>query len=47
MPRTKRFLPLSSAGAPSETVYKGASWTARYLGARTDGQLYLGAGTLR
>jgi hypothetical protein len=28
---------------PVETVYQGVSWPARYLGARTEGELYLGA----
>ena len=36
------------AAPPSgNTVYKGASWAARYVGIRTDSQIYVGAQVLR
>lgn len=31
----------------NNTVYVGLGWAARYLGSRSDSQIYLGAGTLR
>lgn len=33
--------------AAAGTVYLGADWAQRYLGGRSDGQLYLGQGSLR
>lgn len=40
---TSDFMQPVSAG----TVYLGADWAQRYLGGRSDGQLYLGQGSLR
>ena len=33
--------------ASADSVYLGASWAQRYVGARPDAQLYLGQGLLR